>query len=280
MYAVIVENDKSQWNDETGIRYHFPKRYKSILQPGCKVVYYKGRLKDKEYARLRMTAAPHYFATAVIGEVSHDPDSNKGDLFAEIINYNEFSHPTSNKEKEVYLETIPKEREKNYWRDGVRKISKSDYEKIIGLSKIEFMSSLSLDKVSENRHVYELSVKSAHVNSSIEDYFIDVEREGTGREKLAVTYERSKRLREYAIGVHGSSCLACGFNFGEFYGHYAKGYIHVHHVKPVSKLHLGDEFNPKEDLIPLCANCHAVVHLKKGRLLTLQEIREIILSVK
>ena len=30
-YAVIVENDISAWADETGVLYHFPKRYLEIL---------------------------------------------------------------------------------------------------------------------------------------------------------------------------------------------------------------------------------------------------------
>ncbi len=49
MYAVIVENDVSQWDDDTGVLYHFPKRYLKYLQPGTHVIYYKGRIKDKAY---------------------------------------------------------------------------------------------------------------------------------------------------------------------------------------------------------------------------------------
>jgi len=38
------------------------------------------------------------------------------------------------------------------------------------------------------------------------------------------------------------------------------GYIEVRHVVPVSQL--GDDYvvDPKDDLIPLCPNCHAVAH--------------------
>ena len=44
-YAVIVENDISAWADETGVLYHFPKRYLELLKPNTRVIYYKGRIK-------------------------------------------------------------------------------------------------------------------------------------------------------------------------------------------------------------------------------------------
>jgi putative restriction endonuclease len=41
MAAVIVENDESPWEDQTGEFYHFLERYLSILVPGQPVIYYK-----------------------------------------------------------------------------------------------------------------------------------------------------------------------------------------------------------------------------------------------
>lgn len=64
MPAVIVENDESEWKDETGEIYHFPKRYLPILPPGQKVIYYKSRLRNPAYATERFSAEPHYFGIA------------------------------------------------------------------------------------------------------------------------------------------------------------------------------------------------------------------------
>ena len=50
-YTIITENDTSQWNDETGAYYHYPSKYQKILQPGAKVIYYKGKMKDKKLAK-------------------------------------------------------------------------------------------------------------------------------------------------------------------------------------------------------------------------------------
>ncbi|BAN34920.1 hypothetical protein SCD_n01084 [Sulfuricella denitrificans skB26] len=47
MYTVITENDVSSWEDQTGIAYHFPKRYAKFLQPGAKVVNQRAKLTRK-----------------------------------------------------------------------------------------------------------------------------------------------------------------------------------------------------------------------------------------
>lgn len=73
-------------------------------------------------------------------------------------------------------------------------------------------------------------------------------------------YERSRINRAACIELHGDSCLACDFNFGETYGEAGRGFIHVHHVTPVSRLGEGYQVNPATDLVPLCPNCHAMAH--------------------
>ena len=46
--------------------------------------------------------------------------------------------------------------------------------------------------------------------------------------------------------------------FAKTYGDLGKEFIEVHHLHPVSE---GvREVNPVEDLIPLCSNCHSMIH--------------------
>ncbi|MBS0580637.1 MAG: HNH endonuclease [Proteobacteria bacterium] len=73
-------------------------------------------------------------------------------------------------------------------------------------------------------------------------------------------YERSPVNRAICIAAHGAKCHACGFDFGRSYGAIGTGYIEVHHKLPVAKLAPGYLVNPVADLVPLCANCHAMVH--------------------
>jgi 5-methylcytosine-specific restriction protein A len=71
--------------------------------------------------------------------------------------------------------------------------------------------------------------------------------------------------------------MACNFDFGEIYGERGKGFIEVHHINPVSTLKSESQTNPKDDLIVLCSNCHRMVHRKSDKVLTLLELKKIIL---
>ena len=73
-------------------------------------------------------------------------------------------------------------------------------------------------------------------------------------------YERSLANRAAAIAIHGAFCHVCGFDFAEFYGLMGEGFIEVHHRIPVSRMGEGYVVSPEEDLVPLCANCHQMVH--------------------
>jgi predicted HNH restriction endonuclease len=74
-------------------------------------------------------------------------------------------------------------------------------------------------------------------------------------------YERNGQARAKCIEHYGVKCQGCGFDFGSKYGRMAEGYIQVHHVRSLSEVGKEYEVDPIRDLIPLCANCHCVVHL-------------------
>jgi|GEM_PF-1224212 len=73
-------------------------------------------------------------------------------------------------------------------------------------------------------------------------------------------YERSAAARLACIEFHGTICIVCGFDFGSVYGEQFAGFIHVHHLTPMSAMASQYKVNPKTDLVPVCANCHAVIH--------------------
>ncbi|QHE63899.1 hypothetical protein FHE72_20400 [Rossellomorea vietnamensis] len=86
-------------------------------------------------------------------------------------------------------------------------------------------------------------------------------------------YERDPINRILALEYHGHSCVACGFNFEEVYGERGKDYIEVHHVKPLSTLKAEMVIDPKKDLVPLCSNCHRMVHRKKDEVLSIEDLQ-------
>ena len=88
------------------------------------------------------------------------------------------------------------------------------------------------------------------------------ETEGRTTQTVGVRYERKKINREACIQLKGSRCLVCGFDFAEIYGPVGIGYVEIHHVKPIATLEAEYRLNIETDLVPLCANCHAMAHRK------------------
>ena len=74
-------------------------------------------------------------------------------------------------------------------------------------------------------------------------------------------YERNPQARNACLAKFGTLCSVCGMNFKDRYGEMAKDFIHVHHKKPVAARRGEYKLKPKQDLIPVCPNCHAVLHM-------------------
>jgi 5-methylcytosine-specific restriction protein A len=56
------------------------------------------------------------------------------------------------------------------------------------------------------------------------------------------------------------------------------GAYNIHHIDPLFTIKGKIKINPKKDLIPVCPNCHSMIHLKKISILTIEELRNLILS--
>ena len=98
--------------------------------------------------------------------------------------------------------------------------------------------------------------------------------EGTKRSRLIKTYERSSEAVTACKQYHGTQCKGCGLQLGDKYGDIGLGYIHAHHVVPVSQKD-GKEYHidPINDLVPLCPNCHAMIH-RRTPPFTVEELRQ------
>lgn len=102
-------------------------------------------------------------------------------------------------------------------------------------------------------------------------------KEGDKHEVVVNKYERNPINREMCLAIKGYACNICGLDFEQRYGIIGKSFIHVHHLVPVSKMGPGYIVNIEKDLIPVCPNCHSMMH-RKDPPYTPEEIREFMLS--
>ncbi len=100
-------------------------------------------------------------------------------------------------------------------------------------------------------------------------------REGAVRQVLVNAYERDRVARQVCIDHFGPECAACGLRFEQRYGDLGAGFIHVHHVIPISELGPDYKLNPIEDLRPVCPNCHAMLHRHRPPL-SIEALREML----
>lgn len=93
---------------------------------------------------------------------------------------------------------------------------------------------------------------------------------------LSITrYERNPHARKKCIEHFGYNCQVCDMNFEEKYGKIGKEFIHVHHLQAIAERNEIYELNPKTDLVPVCPNCHAMIH-KKNPSYKIEEMKNMI----
>ena len=84
--------------------------------------------------------------------------------------------------------------------------------------------------------------------------------EGLAQEVLVNRYERSRDARRACLARYGCICQVCDLDFSERYGTLGAGFIHVHHRVPIASIGATYRIDPVTDLVPVCPNCHAMLH--------------------
>lgn len=146
-------------------------------------------------------------------------------------------------------------------------------------------------ELSYNR-LHELGIKSqlqsgikvpdniiSHILANFDVSFDDLSQtfvEGDMLNLSVTSYERNQQARDACLSKYGYSCQICGLNFEQKYGPVGKNFIHVHHIDFISSFsgtpHI---INPVKDLIPVCPNCHAMLHRRiNGKYLSPIELKK------
>jgi 5-methylcytosine-specific restriction protein A len=100
-------------------------------------------------------------------------------------------------------------------------------------------------------------------------------KEGEARQVTADVYERSRAARSACLDRYGCRCVVCGFDFRAFYGDLGRGFIHVHHLRPLSEAQSRHRIDPVRDLRPVCPNCHAMLHAGND-VLTIEALKALV----
>jgi 5-methylcytosine-specific restriction protein A len=92
--------------------------------------------------------------------------------------------------------------------------------------------------------------------------------EGEPKQRLVWSRSRESSLREAKLtaairkshdGLLRCEVPGCGFCFENIYGDVGKGFAHVHHLNALSERD-GSQVTTLDDLVVVCANCHAMIH--------------------
>lgn len=99
--------------------------------------------------------------------------------------------------------------------------------------------------------------------------------EGALNRVVSSQYERNPAARLACFEHYGAICFICGFSFEAVYGKLGHGFIHVHHLTPVSSMGQEYKVDPIKDLRPVCPNCHAMLH-RKDPPLAIEELQALV----
>lgn len=96
------------------------------------------------------------------------------------------------------------------------------------------------------------------------------------QDKLSIVLplDYKQRKKKECIDYYGAICDICGFDFGYTYGEDYEKLIEVHNVHQDMD-DITEETHPINDLIPICCNCHHVIHSQTPAM-SVEYIRSII----
>ena len=134
---------------------------------------------------------------------------------------------------------------------------------------VENLESNWFNFIKENNYI-----KNSFISNDLVTLTKETFREGKSKDITQTRYERNPEARKRCIKHHGSSCKVCKFNFEYHYGEVGQGFIHVHHINQISDIGEEYEVDPIKDLIPVCPNCHAMIHSKRPAY-TIAEIKKL-----
>lgn len=209
------------------------------------------RLVFRQNIRLIIEVQPQKYAAGMLSDIQH-AGIEKRDLF---LKYIELFREKKLK-IEIYINRQPRNMgEQSVWDEEWK--------------KFRIRATGILTGEPENNNVMPAAVEWAGIsvgmmlsllNIESEDKEAEMYPEGGVQKALVNRYERNPANRELCLAVNGYICSICGFDFEKVYGELGQQFIHVHHIEKVSSFEGKYYIDPAKDMIPVCPNCHAMLH--------------------
>ena len=140
---------------------------------------------------------------------------------------------------------------------------------------IEYCATLEQKAENVKRKYWEIPAEFFHKNNE-DDY-----NEGDLKIVMHKRRERNRYARNKCIELHGTVCKTCEIDLKDIYGDLAEGYIQVHHIIPISMKMSNYKIDPNKDLIPVCPNCHAMLHRYiNGELINPKQLKTLIIKMR
>ena len=105
--------------------------------------------------------------------------------------------------------------------------------------------------------------------------------EGKKEYVYTTRYERDPKIRRKFLMNQKKpyTCEVCGMDFESVYGEIGKDLIEVHHKKPLYIDGVEQEVYPTEEYLAcLCSNCHRIIHRYKGKIISVEEMKELFMK--
>lgn len=142
-----------------------------------------------------------------------------------------------------------------------------------GQSNVWYAETAPFDFIS--RVINYISTYSFVSDNQISEEVQVFEENGAARKIYVNSFERNAKARGECLRIHGTKCTICGFDAEAIYGSDFKDKIHVHHIVPIHLIGKEYKVNPSTDLIPVCPNCHMILHSKvNGSEPTVEQLKQ------
>lgn len=133
--------------------------------------------------------------------------------------------------------------------------------------------------VKEVSTIQEVTKKVEPVVQKVEQRAETIQQSEIVQEETKVKEESKQLTKEQikaeCIDYYGAICDICGFDYGYTYGEAYEMAIEVHNTKEESVEEILPHTHPIEDLVPICHNCHHILHTHRPAL-TIEQMRQMI----